>query len=123
MRQQEKRQKGRENTQARRDPEGVLRSLHFVVAPEVFDVREDSSADECANLSHSRSNTVILATDTSGAGFGGNKTNVITRSHLTKREENAIDDSERGDMTGPGESIVAACHDVADDGLEGNTNR
>lgn len=122
MRQQEKRQEGRENTQTRRDPEGILRLLHFVGTCGCQDGREDSGADECADLANSRGDTVVLSANTSGAGLGGDETDVVARAQLTEGEENAVDYSERGDVAGFGEGIVASGHDEADHGLEGDSN-
>lgn len=122
MGQQEERQEGRENTQTRRNPEGILRRLHLVGTPSRRDVFEHSRPDERADLANSRGDTVVLATDTGGAGLGGDETDVVAGAQLAQGEEDAVDDGEGGDVAGLGEGVVAAGHDEAYEGLEGDSD-
>lgn len=111
---------GRQNTQRRGDPEGILGNLCGVITTGRFDVGEDPGSDKGTDLANGSSNTVVTATNTGGTGLGGQETDVVTGTKLTKTQENAVDDSEAGDVLG--DLGIDTSHDVADDGLQSNTD-
>lgn len=109
---------GRKEGETGGDPERVLGRLSLAVAG-FFNGRESVGADKSTNLANGGSNAVVATTDTSSAGLGSQKTNVVARAQFAKGLENAIDDSKSSDVLGDG--AVDAGHDVANNGLSGNT--
>lgn len=111
---------GRQQAQRRGDPEGVLRSLGGIVTTGLLNVGEDPGSNKGANFANGSGNAVVAATDTSGTGLGGQETNVVAGAKLTKTQEDAVNDGEGSDVSG--DFGVDTSHDVADDGLQGNTD-
>lgn len=110
----------RQQRQRRGDPEGILGSLCGIIAASCFDMGEDPSSDKGTNLANGSSNTVITTTNTSGAGLGGQETNVVAGTKLSKAQENTIDNGETSNVLG--DLVIDTGHDVADNRLQNNAN-
>lgn len=107
---------GRQDAQAGRDPEGVLRGGDFIIAAGLLDVGKDPGADKGANLAHGGGDAVVAAADAGGAGLGGEQADVVAGADLAEGEEDAVHDGKGGDVFG--DVGVDAGHDEADDGLD-----
>lgn len=124
MRQQEEGQKRTEDAQAAGHKERILAATNAIRATRGvgLDDGEDVRAHKGTDFPRGSGNGVVLPTDGSGAGFRGHETDVIAGTCFAKREEDAVDDDEAGDVGGRGQLGVAACHDKADNSLEEHTD-
>jgi hypothetical protein len=114
IRHEDQRDDAGEDAQRTGDEEWILALLDWVVAAGCNNAWEDVCAHESTNFANSSSNAIILTTDRSGAGLGRNKTDVVARSELTKREEDAVDDNEAADLAGLIEMLVNTGHEETD---------
>lgn len=113
---------GRQNAQARSNPERVLRRLDRVISTSSLDIGENPSTDKGANLANGRGNAVVTTTNTSGASLGSQEADVVTGSKLAKSQENAVHDCKSGNVVD--NLAINASHDVSNDGLhEHATNK
>ena len=112
---------GAEDAQTAGEIEWVLSTRSSCFPAAIGDnVRKDVIADESANLAESCSNGVILATNTSAARLRRNKADVISRSDLSERQEDTVDDDKAANVRGLLEVTVGAAHDEANDALCGH---
>lgn len=110
----------RQQCQRGGDPEGILSNLCRIVAASCFDVGEDPSSDKGTNLANGSGNAVVTATDTSSAGLGGQKTNVVAGAKLSETQENTIDDGEASNVLR--DLVIDTSHNVADNSLQTDAN-
>lgn len=111
---------GRQQGQGRGDPERILGNLCGVVTTSSLDVGEDPGSDKGTNLANGGGDTVVAATDTGGTGLGSQQTDVVAGAELAKTQEDAVDNGEAGNVLG--DLVIDASHDVADNGLQRDTN-
>ena len=122
MWQEEESQECRENTECRRDEERILASLDRVrVLVPVVQNTEDLGSDEGANLAGGGCDSVVLATNTGSARLGGDQTNIVTRTKLSKSKEDTVDDDKTANILNLGKRSVATSHYKADDSLRGDS--
>lgn len=124
-----------EDTERTGDEEGVLASADRVRCPLLGD-GENISAHKCPDLTHGRCNPVVLASDGGCTGLGCQKTDVVSRAQLTKRQENSglplflhrrclgetgmyspVNHDEGGNVLRGGQLRVGATHDEANHSL------
>jgi hypothetical protein len=117
---EEERNNSRQDSQRRGDPEGILGNLCGIIASGCFNMGEDPGSDKSTNLANGSGNAVVATTNTSGAGLGGQETDVVARAKLSETQENTVDDGEAGNVLG--DLVVDASHDVADNSLQNDTN-
>jgi hypothetical protein len=72
-----------EETQRRRQVERVLALLDHIAASVVNEVWKDVGPDKSTDLSCRCGNAVVLSSDRGGGGFGGDETDVVTRSDFS----------------------------------------
>lgn len=89
MRKQEESQGGTEDAQRTGNEEWILARTDRVGGV-LLNNRENISAHESTDLAHCGGNSVVLATDGSSTGLGGNQADIVTRTKLTKRQEDSI---------------------------------
>lgn len=123
MRQTEERQGSTEDTPGGTDVEGILRRQLHALATRGNYVGKHPGADKSTDLANGGSDAVVPTTNTGGARLGGDKADVIARSQLAQRQEDAVDDGEGADHAGLAEAAVAPRHDEADDSLERDAKR
>lgn len=112
--------KSRQQRQRRGDPEGILGNLCGIVTTSCFNVGEDPGSNKGTNLANGSGDTVVTATNASGAGLGSQETDVVARTKLSKTQENTIDDGEASNVLR--DLVIDTSHDVSDNGLQTNTN-
>lgn len=110
----------RQQRQGGSDPEGILGNLCGIIATSCFNAGEDPGSDKGTNLANGGGNTVVTATNASGAGLGGQETNVVARTKLSKTQENTVYNGEASNVLR--DLIINASHNVADDSLQTNAN-
>lgn len=88
MREQEERQRRTEDAQRTRHEERIL-SRTGRVGGVLLNNRENIRSHEGTNLAHRGGDPIVLATDGSSTRFGGNQSDVVTRTKLTKRQKDS----------------------------------
>ncbi|KAL9034256.1 MAG: hypothetical protein Q9214_007128, partial [Letrouitia sp. 1 TL-2023] len=89
LRQQEPRQRRAEEAQAAADEKGILPAARAALASRgvLLDDGEDVGADEGADLAAGGGDSIVLAADGGGAGFGGDEADVVAGPDFAKGEE------------------------------------
>lgn len=109
-----------QKSQRRGNPEGVLGNLSRIVTTGSLNAGKNPSSDKGTDLANGSGNAVVTTTNTSGAGLGGQQTNVVTGAKLSQTQENTVDDGETSNVLG--DLVVDTSHDVTDNGLQRNTD-
>ena len=123
MRQQEKRNESRQDTQCRTHKERILTSFDWIrILVAVVEDSENLIANKSTDFADCSGDTVVLASDGGSTGFRGDQADVVARAEFTEGEEDAVDDYEAGDVGRVGEVAVDACHDETDDSLGEHTD-
>lgn len=140
IRQQKERNEGAQDAQRARHKEGILAGLDYIsVLVAVIQDSQDLIAYKSTDFADCSCDTVVLASDSGCAGFGGYQADVVAWSEpgycqhhfsdildfddlLSKGKEDAVDDYETSDVGRAGKIAVHASHDESDDALSKNTN-
>lgn len=121
MRQTKQHQERTQNAQTTRNIERILRRGILIIS-RGLNVRKHVCPDKSADFANCSRDSVVLAADAGGAGFGGDEPDVVAGAEFAEGEEDAVDDDESADVAGLGEVRVEAGHDEADEGLEGDAD-